>query len=194
MSKGSAADPADAVLSGAALGTILGISERRVRELRDEGAIPDDGAGRYVLGAAIKAYCGHIRPAAGKAAGGGSDSAGELDANRARESRLRGDRLELINAQLRAHLIPEDEMEAVVGAVCDAVRGKVLALPSRAAPLLVGLKTSLDIQEKLTELAHDACGDLAASEVAGAVKDRARRRAGRSADSDAVAPEAGAAA
>ena len=194
MAKGSAAEVVGALVSASTLGQILGLSERRIRELRDDGTIPGEEGGQYLLGQAVSAYCAHIRPAAGKAAAGGSDSAEELDANRARESRLRGDRLELINAQLRAQLIPEDEMEAVVGAVCDAVRGKVLALPSRAAPLLLGMKTSLDIQDKLTELVHDACGDLAATEVAGAVKDRARRRAGRGPDGDEAAAETGAAA
>ncbi|WP_424138654.1 hypothetical protein [Roseomonas chloroacetimidivorans] len=194
MARGSAANPAAEVISAATLGSIIGVSERRIRELRDEGVIPDDGAGRYVLGDAVRAYCAHIRPAAGKAAGGGSEAAEDLDANRARESRLRGDRLELINAQLRAELVPAAEMEAVVGTVFDAVRGKMLAVPSRAAPVLVGEKTALGIQDKLTEIVHDACGDLAATEAVATIKDRARRRAGRGAVDDADAEEAGAAA
>ncbi len=171
----------------------LGISGRRVRELRDEGVIPDDG-GKYRLGDAIPAYCAHMRPAAGKSARGGSDAAEDLDVNRARESRLRGDKLELLNAQLRADLIPADEMERAVGAIFDAVRARVLALPSRAAPLLVGARTALAIQETLTELVHDACGDLAATEAVGAIKDSSRKRAGRRASGDADVEEAGAAA
>jgi hypothetical protein len=191
MARGSAAEVIEAVVPASVLGQILGLSERRIRELRDDGTIPGEPGGQYRLGAAVQAYCAHIRPAAGKAAAGGSDAAEDLDKNRARESRLRGDKLELINAQLRAELIPAPEMEAVVGTIFDAVRGKVLALPSRAAPLLLGAKTVLAIQDKLTELAHDACGDLAATEAVSTIKDRARRRAGRGAADDADAEEAG---
>jgi hypothetical protein len=172
----------------------LGISGRRVKELRAEGVLPGSAGDEYDLKACVQAYCRRIRPAAGKAAAGGSDSAEELDANRARESRLRGDKLELINAQLRAELVPADEMETVMGQAFDAVRGKVLALPSRAAPLILGCKTALEIQERLTELVHDACGDLASADAVATVKDRTRRRAGRGAGGGEDAEEASTAA
>ncbi len=171
----------------------LGISGRRVRELRAEGVLPGAAGDDYDLKACVQAYCAHMRPAAGKSSRGGSDAADDLDANRARESRLRGDKLELLNAQLRADLIPADEMENAVGAAFDAVRARILAVPSRAAPLLVGVKTVLAIQETLTELVHDACGDLAAGDAVGTIKDRSRKRAGRRASGDADVEEAGAA-
>ena len=179
---------------GATAGQIAraaGVSERVILGRKADGRLPvrDDGA--VDLYAVIRAGIAALA-AKQKAEATGGDSADDLDANRARESRLRGDKLELINAQLRADLVPADEMEAALGQAFDAVRGKVLALPSRAAPLLLGLRTSLDIQDKLTELVHDACGDLAASEAVATVKDRTRRRAGRGASGDADAEEAGA--
>jgi hypothetical protein len=170
----------------------LGISSRRIRELRAEGVLPGGPNDPYDLRECVRAYCAHMRPAAGKAAAGGSDDAADLDRNRARESRLRGDKLELLNAQLRADLIPAPEMEAVVGTVFDGVRGKFLAVPSRAAPVLLGLKTAVSIQDKLTEIIHEVCGDLAATEAVATIKDRARRRAGRGAADDAADEEAGA--
>lgn len=172
----------------------LGLSTTRVTELRASGVMPGAKGEGFDLKLCVRAYCAYIRPAAGKAAKGGSDAADDLDTNRARESRLRGDKLELINAQLRAELVPADEMEAVMGQAFDAVRGKVLALPSRAAPLILGCKTALEIQERLTELVHDVCGDLASADAVSTVKDRTRRRAGRGASGDADVEEAGAAA
>jgi hypothetical protein len=169
----------------------LGISSRRVRELRADGVLPGEPNEPYDLRECVRAYCTHIRPAAGKAASGGSEGAADLDQNKARESLLRGDRLELIVKQMRAELIPAGEMEHVVGAVFDVVRTKTLAVPSRAAPLLVGLKTTLEIQEKLTEIVHEVCGGLAATEAVATIKDRARRRAGRAAPDDAGDEEAG---
>jgi hypothetical protein len=170
------------------------VSERVILGRKADGRLPSRDDGSIDLYAVIRAGIAALAAAQKAEAKGGGDTADDLDANRARESRLRGDKLELINAQLRADLVPADEMEASIGQAFDAVRGRILALPSRAAPLLLGLRTSLDIQDKLTELVHDACGDLAASEAVATVKDRTRRRAGRSAGGDADAEEAGSAA
>jgi hypothetical protein len=171
---------------------ILGVSERVVLGRKADGRLPIAASGAIDLAAILKA--GVTALAADQARAAGNDTADDLDANRARESRLRGDKLELINAQLRADLVPADEMEAVIGQVFDAVRGKVLALPSRAAPLILGCKTALEIQERLTELVHDACGDLASADAVSTVKDRTRRRAGRGASGEPDAEEAGTAA
>lgn len=171
---------------------LLGVSERVILGRKSDGRLPVAPSGAIDLAAVIQA--GVTALAAQQSRGGTSDAADDLDTNRARESRLRGDKLELINAQLRAELVPADEMETVMGQAFDAVRGKVLALPSRAAPLILGCKTALEIQERLTELVHDACGDLASADAVATVKDRTRRRAGRGAGGDEDAAEAGAAA
>jgi hypothetical protein len=161
-----------------------GLSERTINGRKSDGKLPVHKDGGVALYPVIKAGAEAL------AAGIGDG----LDANRARESRLRGDRLELLNAQIRADLVPADEMENAVGSAFDAVRNRMLALPSRAAPLLLGAKTVADIQEILTELVHDACGDLAATDAVGTIKDRTRRRAGRSAGDFEDAAEASAAA
>jgi hypothetical protein len=182
------ASPLPESVTAGQLARLAGVTERAIAGRKGDGRLPaaPDGGIDFVavVKAGIKALGAESKP--------GVAASEDLDAWRARESRLRGDKLELINAQLRAELVPADEMEAAIGAAFDAVRGKFLALPSRAAPLLVGLKTALAIQDKLTELVHDACGDLAASEAVDTVKDRTRRRANRGAGGDADAEEAGA--
>lgn len=188
-----ASPPLPETVTAGQMARILGVSERVVLGRKADGRLPVAENGQINLAAVVQA--GVTALAAEQARGNaGADTAEDLDANRARESRLRGDKLELVNAQLRAELIPADEVEAALGQAFDAVRGKVLALPSRAAPLLLGRKTALEMQDTLTELVHDACGDLAASEAVATVKDRTRRRAGRGAGGDADAEEAGAAA
>ena len=181
-------------VSGAVLGSLLGISERRVRELKSQGVIPATPSGQYVIGEAIPAYCSHIRPVSGRNAAGGSDGASSLDQARIEVLNEQRDRLAMLNAQMRGETVLAEDVENVVGAYADAVRAKVLALPTRAAPLVLGLATLAEVRDKLTELAHDACGDLAAREIVSTVHDRARRRAGRSAGGDADIPPDGAAA
>lgn len=172
----------------------LGLSGRRVKELRAEGVLPGGSGEAYDLKACVRAYCSHIRPASGRAAAGGAEGAGNLDQARIEVLNEQRDRLRMLNEQMRGDTVLAEDMENVVGAYADAVRAKVLGLPTRAAPLVLGVTSLAEVRDKLTELAHEACGDLAATEIVSAVHDRARRRAGRSEGSDANIPADGAAA
>jgi hypothetical protein len=104
------------------------------------------------------------------------------------------DRLRMLNGQMRGDTVLAEDMEAVVGAYADATRSRILAMPTRAAPLVLGMASLAEIRDKLTEIAHEACGELAAQEIVGTVYDRARRRAGRGASGDTDIPQDGAAA
>lgn len=163
----------------------LGMSDRRVKDLRASGVLPGDAGAPYDLRECVRAYCRHIRPAAGKAAAGGSETGDTLDAARIRLTNAQADARLMLNAQMRGEAVLAGDLEAVVGAMVDGIRAKWLALPTRAAPLVVGLSGLAEVRDRLTELVHESCGDLAATEIVGAVTDRAARRAGRSLDGDA---------
>jgi hypothetical protein len=157
----------------------LGISTRRVAEMQAEGVLPKGDTK-----AAVRAYCAHIRPASGRAAAGGSDAAPDLDAARIRLTNAQADGHEMKNQILRGEMIPGSDLEIVAGGFVDGVRAKFLALPTRAAPLLVGLTSLSEVRDVLTGLVHEALADLAEQEIVSKTKDRARNRAGRSADGD----------
>lgn len=167
----------------------LGISSRRVAELQAEGVLPKGDAK-----AAVRAYCAHIRPAAGRSAAGGSDGAQDLDAARVRLLTAQADAREMLNSQMRAETMIGSDVEAVVGAVVEGMRAKSLGLPTRAAPLLVGLTNMAEIRDLLTGLVHETLTELASAEIVGKVEDRARSRAGRGLDTDPNTPPAGTAA
>lgn len=181
-------------VSASVVGDWIGLSERRVRELRDQAVIPDNGRGGFDLRESIRAYCAHIRPAAGRNAAGGSAGAASLDQARIEVLNEQRDRLKMLNAQMRGEAVLAEDMETVVGAYADATRARILALPTRAAPLVLGMASLAEIRDKLTELSHEACGELAAQEITATVYDRARRRAGRGAGGESDIPADGAAA
>lgn len=194
MPRGSAAKAAPQVVVGAQLlsaselGGLIGISERRVRELRDQGTIEDTG-GKYRCGDSIRRYCASLRPAAGKSAAGGSVSAADLDAARVRLLTAQAEAREMLNAQMRGEAVLAEDLEVVAGALVDAIRAKLLALPTRAAPLVLGLASLPEVRDVLTGLAHEACADLAAESIVTTAEDRARRRAGRGLDDEEDSPE-----
>ena len=169
-------------LTGAEFGVLIGVRERRVRELRDKGV------GRYPL-ANVTAYCAHIRPADGKAAEGGSEAGDSLDAARIRLVTAQAEARELLNAQLRGEAVLAEDVEIIVGGTFDAVRAKLLAVPVTAAARLQGVTDQVAMRAEIGGLIENALAELAQTEVVGTVKDRARKRAGRDAADDAFDDE-----
>lgn len=187
MPRVASAPPLPEGVTAGQMARAAGVSERVILGRKADGRLPVREDGSIDLYPVIRAGIAALA-AEQKGAGPG----GDLDSNRARESRLRGDRLELLNAQLRAELIPAEEMEAIVGAAFDAARAKLLAMPVALAPRVAVMSDAADVREAMTGSLHDALADLATGEVVAAVKERARRLAGRDQDRDALAEEAGA--
>lgn len=181
---GSSSDPLMEIVSSATIGRAVGVSGRRITQLRDEGRIPGVDGGKFVLGDAIAAYCAAIRPASGSEAAGGSDVGNALDAARVRHVTAQAIARELLNDQLRGDAVLAEDLETVVGATFDAVRQRLLAIPVTAAARVIGLTNKVEIQEQVSLLVNEALAELAAVEVIGTIKDRARRRAGRTDLSD----------
>ena len=171
---------AGVTFSAAEFGALVGVSERRVRELRDQAVLTSDAKGRYAP-ENVAAYCAHIRPASGSASAGGSEGGAALDVARVRLVTAQADARELLNAQLRGEAVLAEDLEAIVGGTFDAVRSKMLAVPVSAAARLAGVSEKVEMQAIIAGLVNDALSDLASTEIVGTIKDRARRRAGRTA-------------
>ena len=166
-----------------------GVTERVILGRKADGRLPVRPDGSIDLYPIIRAGIAALASEAKGEAG-----AGGLDQARIEVLNEQRDRLRMLNEQMRGDTVLAEDMENVVGAYADAVRAKVLGLPTRAAPLVLGVPSLAEVRDKLTELAHEACGDLAATEIVSAVHDRARRRAGRSEGGNADIPSDGAAA
>ena len=78
----------------------------------------------------------------------------------------------MLNVQMRAQAIPAHDLEAIAGALCDAVRAKVLALSTRSAPMVLGLTTLPEVRDVLTALVHEAFAELAPSVIVTTEDDR----------------------
>lgn len=185
MPKGSSSPASPAAATVAEVADWLGISTRRVKELRADGVLPGAPNEPYDLKACVRAYCSHIRPASGRAAAGGADGANALDQAKIAVLEEQRERLALLNEQIRGDAVQTSDLEAVIGAVLDGIRTRLLAHPRRVTPMIVG-KGEAEVLELLTEEAHGICGDAAALQLVAAVKDRARRRASRGANDDAA--------
>jgi phage terminase Nu1 subunit (DNA packaging protein) len=118
--------PEDTVTTGE-LAALLGVSERRVRQLAELGTLERLERGRYRLGASIRALLDEA---------GGSGSA----LNRVRTSKLQAEaemaRLEL--AKAKGEVAPIDTFARVQAHVATIIRTGMLNIPQRVVSQLLG--------------------------------------------------------
>lgn len=153
-------------------GELVGISQPAVSDLLMRGVIVDGAT----CGDWLIAYCGHLREvAAGRAAAGGLDLAGE----RAALARAQRERIEMQNAVTRGELAPVVLIEEVLTKAASKVAGILDAIPGmvrRRVPLLSADDIDLISSEvakarntvaamSLADLEEEATDEVSASPV-----------------------------
>lgn len=159
----------------------LDLTQPAVSQMLAEGLLPTAARrGQLDLDACRIAYIRRLREqAAGRASLEDGDDKPDLVRERALLARAQREGQNMKNAVLRGELLPVDEVEDVVGALLDATRAKMLALPTRAAPQCVGVGKPETVRDLLTGMVHDALSELSHTvAIVGAVIDRARRGVG----------------
>ncbi len=146
--------PADPVVNDLELGELIGIADRNVRELVRQGVLTKRaGENAYPMRASVAAYCAWLRE---RAAGRGT---GQTAEHKARLVKEQADRVALDNQAKRGELVPAREVEAVWTGAMAALRGRMLAVPTRcrqrAGHLTLADVSVIDreIRDALTELA-----------------------------------------
>lgn len=132
---------------------LFGKSSRWISDLRAKGDLPGDGA---TLAEFVAAWTS-VNATSGKGK--------TLDQHKARLAGEKADEAAMKNAERRRELLPRVEVALAVQGAFARVRAKLLALPSRCAPAISAMKSPVAIQEKLTELVHEALAELAGTKV-----------------------------
>jgi phage terminase Nu1 subunit (DNA packaging protein) len=156
----------DAVISKAQLSRQLGVSRAAVTSYVRRG-MPVNFDGELNSAEALAWVNKHVEPHhAGRGAAmaaeapeaerRGGDDRTVLAAERARLACAQADMQEMKNAALRGALLPRDEVTAAVQACFSRGRARLLAIPTRAAPQVVLLKTMPEVKALLTALIHEA--------------------------------------
>ena len=142
---------------------LLGISERRFRELRDEGVIPDAEKGEYEVERIVPAYCAHLREvAAGRGGGEGQVAKSTEDA---RLLKARADKAEMEAAEMRGQLVPVDQISGAMHTAVIIMKTRLGAVPAKTAPLVAGVKSIPAVERVIRENIEEALAELAKVEV-----------------------------
>lgn len=115
-------------LTSAELAAALGVSAGRVRQLAGAGVLPRTSSGRYALTLCRAAYRKYKTAVT---------EAGD-ESTYLQYLKTSNDLMEAQNKIRRGELIPRDVYIFEIGKIIQACRSRLLALPSKAAPLLVG--------------------------------------------------------
>ena len=138
------------------LAEALVMTPRRVQQLVDEGRLWRAAHGKYDLVLCAGGYVTYLLDKLS-----GREPKRELLRTRARLLGLRADLLEMENAERRGELLEAGEICEAWARATSNIRTRMLAIPTRAAPLIVHMQTKAEIQDTLNGLIREALTALA---------------------------------
>lgn len=142
----------------------LFIDERTLKKHLDEGNITRRGRGAYDIDEVRREYLAYLKNAA-------SGRAQETNTKRADAGTLKdqmiAEKYRIEIAERTKELIPRAEVLAGMSSSFARVRAKLLALPTKLAPMLLTISTATEMQEKLNDGIHEALEELAGTVIAG---------------------------
>lgn len=137
----------------------LGVGGAKVSELVAKGIIPaPPGRGQFDIDGCRDAYISHLREiAAGRsAAGEGPDLVDE----RARLAKEQADKAAMENSARRGELLERSDVDAAVTAEFTRAKTRLLAIPSKAAPLIIQVDETAEAEVVLREAITEALQEL----------------------------------
>ncbi len=138
------------------LAMALNLTDRRVRQLRSDGVIEAMGRNKYDLTQALQGYINFLT--------GGSDNSKEVSSNyhseRAKLTKAKRETAEIELALLRNEVHAAEDITAVVAGMLMAFRARLLALPTKMAPMLLAQTELTKIQDILRSGVYECLSEL----------------------------------
>ncbi len=167
--KGSAGIATDAVkttdvsaitVNSASLEKMIGVSDRRIRQLAEEGIIVRAAKGRYKLMDSITNYILTLKVAMEAAGTDFSDGEIDLEEEKAIHERVKRHISELKLQVMKGELHRSGDVERVMTDMLVSIRARLLAMPTKLAPLLVARNDAGYIRTAINREVLDALNEL----------------------------------
>jgi phage terminase Nu1 subunit (DNA packaging protein) len=153
---------------------LLGVSQSEVKRLVDEGIIKKDSRGNYDLLYSLKGYIGHLQVRAGSRSGVSADYGEE----RARLTKAQADKAEMEASVLAGKLVDVDQLISQWEMMLTAVKTKMLAIPSKLAPVIADEDEPGIIQNVIDDYVREALEELASYGTSSGEEDTDERDGG----------------
>ncbi len=149
-------------VSAKVLGELIGVGDRQIRNLAEEGILVRNSHGKYILTRSIKNYITNLKIAkAGQNVASDFDD-GTLDLN---TEKAKNEHYKAMISEIRVQLMKNEvhksqDVGAVITDMFTKFRSKMMAMPPSLAPKLER-KRKEEIQELLSEKVNEALNELA---------------------------------
>ena len=146
-------------VSASVLGELLGVSDRRVRQLASEGIFKRAAKGRYLLPESIKTYISMLKMESDINSSGESNEI-DLEKEKAIHERIKRQQSEIKLALMKGEVHKSDDVEDVMMDMLASFRSKMISLPSKLAPMLTNKSAATEVREILTREVLEALMEL----------------------------------
>ncbi len=147
-------------VNSATLEKMIGVSDRRIRQLAEEGIVIRAAKGRYKLKDSVMNYILTLKVAMEAAGTDSPDGELDLEEEKAIHERVKRHISELKLQVMKGELHRSGDVERVMTDMLVSIRARLLAMPTKLAPLLVArndvgyIRTAInrEVLEALNEL------------------------------------------
>ncbi len=146
-------------VSAAVLGDMFGVTDRRIRQMAEEGIVVRAAKGRYKLVESIKNYLLTLKLAAEGVGMELADGEINFDEEKALHERVKRHISELKLQVMKGELHKAEDVQIVMMDMLVAFKTKIMGIPSKAAPILEN-REAVFIKERLTKEVIEALNEL----------------------------------
>jgi hypothetical protein len=138
-------------ITSAELADVLKITARRVNQLVDENVIVRESDGKFNVADSVERYFENkYKSAAGT----------DYDLEHALLERAKRGKAEIDLAVMKSKLLWADEVEQLVAGMIITFKARLLSLPTKCAPMVLGQKSMPSIVEILNNAVYEALSEL----------------------------------
>ena len=158
--EGDGSQPPKDIVDVNAVAELLKLSARRVHQLAKEGILPHASRGKYDPVGCVHAYIDYLKM---MISGGGDIS---ITDERKRLIKNQADMAELELQKAHGELIETRRAKDIWGDVANAIKQKLIAQPSRLAPLFVGIQNTALAKDKLEVVFREIASECKNPDIA----------------------------
>lgn len=151
-------DISDLVVSTDVLADLLGYTRQRINQLAKEGVLEKQAPGRFLLKLNIKKYLDFLRT--GQMTEEEEEAARRYWEEKALHEKAKRQIAELKLARLQNRLHDAADVELVMTNMLTTFRNRILAIPQKVAPKIIGMKNLAEISEAINIELLEALNEL----------------------------------
>ena len=145
-------------VSSSVMARALGVTDRQIRNLADEGVLVKSGHGKYNLIESVANYIRNLK--ATKELKSNQPKEIDYEKEKAKHEKIKMEISEIELRKLKQEIHEAEDVERVMNDMIAYFKAKIMTIPTKLAPQLVNLGRAIDIQEILSEECRLALGEL----------------------------------